>query len=107
MVSVSQREQLASTPELPLPKGNGTEPSVQNRGERVKVSESCTLAREREIRARARRGEDGLHSEKKEVLKKERKGKQESLPRTSRRKHEQVSGRKSSPDESARVLVLL
>ena len=30
MVSVPQREQLASTPESPLPKGKGTEPSVQS-----------------------------------------------------------------------------
>ena len=28
--SVPQREQLASTPEPPLPKGKGTEPSVQS-----------------------------------------------------------------------------
>ena len=39
--SVPQSEQLASTPEPPLPKGKGTKPSVQNvRWERVKVSES-------------------------------------------------------------------
>ena len=30
VVSVPQREQLASTPEPPLPKGKGTEPSVQS-----------------------------------------------------------------------------
>ena len=30
MASVSQRKQMASTPELPLPKGKGTEPSVQS-----------------------------------------------------------------------------
>ena len=34
------------------------------RGKRVKVSESHTLAREKEIRARAWRGKGGLHSEK-------------------------------------------
>ena len=73
MVSVSQREQLASTPELLLPKE--TEQSRQSKagGERVKV-------REREIRARARREEDRLHSEKKGVPKKEREGKQEEPP---------------------------
>ena len=49
VASVPQREQLASTPELPLPKGKETEPSVQiMRLERVKMSESRTLARERE-----------------------------------------------------------
>ena len=30
VASVPQREQLASTPESPLPKGIGTEPSVQS-----------------------------------------------------------------------------
>ena len=30
VASVPQREQLASTPEPPLPKGKGTEPSVQS-----------------------------------------------------------------------------
>ena len=30
VASVPQREQLATTPEPPLPKGNGTEPSVQS-----------------------------------------------------------------------------
>ena len=30
MTSVLQKEQLASTPEPPLPKGKGTEPSVQS-----------------------------------------------------------------------------
>ena len=30
VVSVAKEEQLASTPELPLPKGKVTEPSVQN-----------------------------------------------------------------------------
>ena len=42
VASVPQREQLASTPEPPLPKGKGTEPSVQSTkswGERVKVGE--------------------------------------------------------------------
>ena len=42
MASVPQREQLASTPEPPLPKGKGTEPSVQSTKsweERVKVGE--------------------------------------------------------------------
>ena len=29
VTSVPQRKQLASTPELPFPKGKGTEPSVQ------------------------------------------------------------------------------
>ena len=48
MVLVPQSAQLARTPEALLPKKKGTEPSVQIvRRERVKMSESCTLARER------------------------------------------------------------
>ena len=34
VASVAQREQLASTPEPSLPKGKGTEPSVQSTGGR-------------------------------------------------------------------------
>ena len=50
VASRPQREQLAKTPEPLLPKGKGTEPSVQStsrEGEIVKVSEIRTLARER------------------------------------------------------------
>ena len=56
VASVPQREQLASMPEPLLPKGEGTEPSVQSTrswGERIKVSESRILMRERDLRARA------------------------------------------------------
>ena len=57
MASVLQREQLASTPEPPLTRGEETEPSDQStrslEGERVQVGESHTLASEREITARA------------------------------------------------------
>ena len=48
MASVLQREQLAKTPVLFLPKRKETEPYVQSTrsrgGMRVKVGESCTLA---------------------------------------------------------------
>ena len=64
------------------------------RGERVKVGKSCTLARVRGIRARAWRGKGGLHGEGRQIP---RRASKKSLPRTSRRKHERVSGRKSSP----------
>ena len=51
VASVPQKKQLANTPDPPLPKGKGTEPSVESTrlwGERVKVSErmrkkGCTL----------------------------------------------------------------
>ena len=50
VASVPQREPLARTPEPPLPKGKRNRavcPKHQiMRGERVKVGESCTLARE-------------------------------------------------------------
>ena len=44
VTSVPQRNQLASTPELPLPKRNGTEHQIV-RGKGVKVGENRTLAR--------------------------------------------------------------
>ena len=50
VAAVPQRKQLARTPALPLPKGKGTEPSVQSTrssGGRVKVGESRILASER------------------------------------------------------------
>ena len=47
VASVPQREQLARTPEPPVPEGKGTEPSVQSTRscgeERVKMGESRTL----------------------------------------------------------------
>ena len=98
VASVPQSEQLSSTP-----KGKGTEASVQSTrscgGERVKVGESHTLARERGIRARAWRGKGGLHGERRQVLRRKGKLSKKSLPRRSRRKHERVSGRKSSPGQ--------
>ena len=65
------------------------------RGERVKVSESCTLTREREIRAGARRGKSRLHRERGQIPKRG-KARKKSLPRSGRRKRVRVSGRKSS-----------
>ena len=66
VVLVPQREQLASTPEPPLPKGKATEPFVQ-RWERVRVSESGALARERKIKVGVWRGKGALQSEGKLV----------------------------------------
>ena len=71
------------------------------RGERVKVGKSRTLARVRGIRARAWRGKEGLHREGRQVPMRNGMASKKSLPRTSRRKHERVSGRKSSPGRSA------
>ena len=70
-------------------------------GERVKVGESRTLARERGIRARAWRGKGGLHSEGRQIPKRKGRACKKSIPKRSRRKHEQVSERKSSPGRSA------
>ena len=71
------------------------------RGERVKVGESRTLARVRGIRARAWRGKGGLDREGRQIPRRKGRARNKSLPRTSRRKHEWVSGRKSSPGRSA------
>ena len=70
-------------------------------GKRVNVSKSRTLARKREIRARAWRGKGGLHGEGRRVSRKRGRSSKKSLPRESRRKHERVNGRKSSPAQSA------
>ena len=93
VASVPQREQLASTPELPFPKRKGTEPSVQIMTMRGRES--------RWARAGAWRGKGGLHSEGGQILKRKGRTRKKNLPRTSRRKHERVSGRKSSPGRSA------
>ena len=71
------------------------------RDEKVKVGESRTLARKREIRARAWRGKGGLHRERRQIPRRKGRASKKSLPRTSRRKHKRVSGRKSSPGQSA------
>ena len=71
------------------------------RGERVKVGESRTLASERGIRARAWSGKGGLHRERRQIPRRTGRANKNSLPRTSRRKHDRVSGRKSSPGRSA------
>ena len=71
------------------------------RGERVKMGESHTLARVRGIKARAWRGKGGLHSEGRQIPRRTGRASKKSLPRTSRRKHERVTGRKSSPGRSA------
>ena len=71
------------------------------RGERVKMGESRTLARKRGIRARAWSGKGGLHREGRQIPRRKGRASKNSLPRTSRRKHERVSGRKSSPGRSA------
>ena len=71
------------------------------RGERVKMGESRTLARVRGIRARAWSGKGGLHREREQIPRRKERPSKKSLPRTSRRKHEWVNGRKSSPGPSA------
>ena len=71
------------------------------REERVKVDKSRILARKRGIRARARSGKGGLHREGRQIPRRKGRASKKSFPRTSRRKHERVSGLKSSPGRSA------
>ena len=71
------------------------------RRERVKMGESRTLARVRGIRAIAWSGKDGLHRERRQIPRRTGRASKKNLPRTSKRKHERVSGRKSSPGRSA------
>ena len=58
-------------------------------------------AREKGITTRAWRGKGGLHDEQRQLPRRKGRASKKSLPRTSRRKHERVSGRKSSPGRSA------
>ena len=65
------------------------------------MGKSRTLARERGIKARAWRGKGGLHGEGRQISRRKGRACKKSLPRTSGRKHEWVSGRKNSPGQSA------
>ena len=69
------------------------------KGERVKVSESQTLARKRG--SEREHEEERVGSTVKAGSKEEGRASIKSLPRRSRRKHERVSGYKSSPGQSA------
>ena len=53
------------------------------------------------IRARAWSGMGGLHGKRRQIPRRTGRASKKSLPRTSKRKHERVSGRKSSPGRSA------
>ena len=70
--------------------------------ERVNVGESRSLAKERGIRARAWKGKDGVHGERRQIPRRKGRASKKSLSRKSRRKHEWVSGHKSSPGQSAK-----
>ena len=65
------------------------------------MSERCTLARKREIRARAGREEGGIHREGRGIPRRKGRAGKKSLPRGSRRKQERVTGRKSFLGQSA------
>ena len=56
---------------------------------------------ERRIRAGAWTGNGGIHSERRKIPRRKGRASKKSLPRTSRRNHERVSVRKSSPGRSA------
>ena len=63
------------------------------------MSDSRTVARKRRIREGAWREKAGLHSKGRQVPRKVRRASKESLPRRSRSKHEQVSGRKGLQED--------
>ena len=64
------------------------------------MSESHSLAREREIEAVAQKGKGENHSERRSISRREGWTSKTNLPMRSRSKHERVSGRKSSPEKS-------
>ena len=65
------------------------------------MSESRTSAREKGNRAGAWEEKDGLYSEGRQVLGRRESACKENFPRRSRKKREEVSGRKSFAEESA------
>ena len=69
-------------------------------GERAKVGESRTLTRKKGIRARTWSGKSRLHRERGQIPRRKERASCKSLLITSKRKHERVSGRKSSPGQS-------
>ena len=71
------------------------------RGEKIMVGECRIFSREEGIGARAWRGKGGLYSEGRHVPRRKDGANKKSLPKTSRRKHERVSGRNTSPGRSA------
>ena len=103
VASVPQREQLQERRSRPCQ--NEKEQSrlsrVPGHEGGVKVGESRTLARVRGITAGAWRGKGGFHREGRQITRRKGRASNKSLPRTSKRKHERVSGRKSSPGRYA------
>ena len=71
------------------------------RGERVKMGESRTLAREKGDQSESMERKGGLHREQRQIPRRTGRASKKSLSKGSRRKHERVSERKSSPGRSA------
>ena len=94
---VPQREQLARTPVPPCQKEKSLLSRVPDH-----EGEQGQDGRERGIRARAWRGKSGLHGEGRQIPRRKWRASNKSLPITSRRKHERVSGCKSSTGRSAK-----
>ena len=70
------------------------------RWEKVKVSESRTLARKRRVREGAWSGKSQFHTVGRRNRRRREKTGKEILLRRKRRKHEGISGRKNSPGGS-------
>ena len=68
------------------------------RRKRVKVSKRCTLARKGRVKAETWGRKSQLLSKRGWVPKRKGRANKKNLHRRSRRKHKQVSGRKSSPE---------
>ena len=97
VASVPQRELLVSTPEPSLPKGKGTEPSVQStisRGRRVSTWEHKEERVDSTVNESRFQGGEGGKARRASL-------REIGRNRESRGKHEQVSGRKSSAGRSA------
>ena len=104
VASVSQREQLASMPEPPLPKEKQQSRLSwvsDHEGEESQGDQEPHLGEREGIKPGAWRGNSRLHDEGRQIPRRKGRESKMSFPRRSRRKHEWMSRRKSSPGRSA------
>ena len=102
VASMPQREQLTTTPESPLPKGKKWSHLFRSPDREESQDERESHLGKREgIKAGAWKRKKEPHSEESQVLRTRGRASKESLSRTSRRKHERLSGCNSYPGRSA------
>ena len=104
VASVPQRERWQERRSCPYQKENEQSrlsKAPDHEGEESQGGPEPQLDERGGIRARAWSGKGGLHHEGRQIPRRKGRASKKSLPRTSRRKHERVSGRKSFLGRSA------